>query len=57
MQIQHAQAALPEHGLFSHPDADHAETKRAFSPADVAQYRTNLFHEPASSPQAYSNTP
>lgn len=60
MQIQDDQAASPEHGLFSHPDAGHTETQRSFSPADVARNRTDLFHEPAepdASPEAYSNTP
>lgn len=39
-------AAVPVHGLFSHPDVARPATRRAFSPAEVARYRTDLFREP-----------
>ncbi|MDX3659048.1 hypothetical protein PV646_17220 [Streptomyces sp. ID05-26A] len=57
MQIQPAAQTLPDHGLFSHPDTEYTGAQRAFSPAEMAQYRTNLFHEPAAAPDVYSNTP
>ncbi|GGM87802.1 hypothetical protein GCM10011609_25590 [Lentzea pudingi] len=57
MQIQPVAQTLPEHGLFSHPDTEYTSVKPAFSSAEVAQNRANLFHEPAAAPEVYSNTP
>lgn len=51
----HPTAASPG-GLFSHPDADHLDTRAASSPDGDQRSYTGLFREPADAPQHPSET-
>ncbi len=43
-------------GLFSHPDTDHLDTKPGSPPDEYQRSYTNLFCEPAGSPQDTGET-